>query len=150
MDWWKSCFQQNTVNAFHRLIEKWYKGYNGVARKYINRYAALFIQAREYTGCDTQEILLSIKRRVYQIIDFFRIVDTKKDDLFIYSISWICHFANIANVNVFSFSDKKRKRDMAEKIYHSQKSHSNIMLSESCIRSSNNWLLSWWYYNIYL
>ena len=24
----------NNVNAFHRLIEKWYKGYNGVASKY--------------------------------------------------------------------------------------------------------------------
>ena len=72
------------ISQAHRKL---YKGYNGVASKYINRYAALFIQAREYTGCDTQEILLSIKRRVYQITDFFRIVDTKKDDLFIYSIS---------------------------------------------------------------
>lgn len=35
----------NNVNAFHRLIEKWYKGYNGVASKYINRYAALFTLA---------------------------------------------------------------------------------------------------------
>ena len=77
----------NNVNAFHRLIEKWYKGYNGVASKYINRYAALFTLAREYTGCDTQEILLSIKKRIHQITDFFRIVDMKKDDLFIYSIS---------------------------------------------------------------
>ena len=33
----------NNVNAFHRLIEKW------------------------YTGCDTQEILLSIKKRMHQI-----------------------------------------------------------------------------------
>ena len=77
----------NNVNAFHRLIEKWYKGYNGVASKYINRYAALFTLAREYTGCDTQEILLAIKKRMHQITDFFRIVDMKKDDLFIYSIS---------------------------------------------------------------
>ena len=77
----------NNVNAFHRLIEKWYKGYNGVASKYINRYAALFTLSREYTGCDTQEILLSIKKRMHQITDFFRIVDMKKDDLFIYSIS---------------------------------------------------------------
>ena len=77
----------NNVNAFHRLIEKWYKGYNGVASKYINRYAALFTLAREYTGCDTQEILLSIKKRMHQITDFFRIADMKKDDLFIYSIS---------------------------------------------------------------
>lgn len=77
----------NNVNAFYRLIEKWYKGYNGVASKYINRYAALFTLAREYTGCDTQEILLSIKKRMHQIADFFRIVDMKKDDLFIYSIS---------------------------------------------------------------
>ena len=61
--------------------EKWYKGYNGVASKYINRYAALFTLAREYTGCDTQEILLSIKERMHQITDFFRIADMKKDDL---------------------------------------------------------------------
>ena len=77
----------NNVNAFHRLIEKLYKGYNDVASKYINRYEALFTLAREYTGCDTQEILLSIKKRMYQITDFFRIVDMKKDDLFIYFIS---------------------------------------------------------------
>ena len=77
----------NNVNAFHRLIEKWYKSYNDVERKYINRYAVLFILIREYTGCDTQEILLSIKKRMHQITDFFRIVDMKKDDLFIYSIS---------------------------------------------------------------
>lgn len=57
----------NNVNAFHRLIEKWYKGYNGVASKYINIYAVLFTLVREYTGCDTQEILLSIKKRMHQI-----------------------------------------------------------------------------------
>ena len=33
---------------------------------------------------------------MHQITDFFRIADMKKDDLFIYSISWIHHFANIA------------------------------------------------------
>lgn len=76
----------NNVNAFHRLIEKWYKGYNGVASKYIIRYTAQFTLVREYTGFDSQEILLSIKKRMHQITDFFRIVDMKKDDLFIYSI----------------------------------------------------------------
>ena len=76
----------NNVNAFHRLIEKWYKGYNGVASKYIIRNTALFTLVREYTGFDSQEILLSIKKRMHQITDFFRIVDMKKDDLFIYSI----------------------------------------------------------------
>lgn len=63
------------------------KGHNGVASRYINRYAALFTLVREYAGCDTQEILLSIKKRMHQITDFFRIVDMKKDDLFTYSIS---------------------------------------------------------------
>jgi len=77
----------NNVNAFHCLIEKWYRGYNGVASKYINRYAALFTLVREYLGCDAQEILLSIKKRMHQTVDFFRIVDMKKEDLFIYSIS---------------------------------------------------------------
>ena len=43
--------------------------------------------SREYTGCDTQEIVLSIKKRMHQIVDLFRIVDMKKDNLFIYSIS---------------------------------------------------------------
>lgn len=62
-------------------------GSEQVYHKFINRYAALFTLAREYTGCDTQEILLSIKKRMHQNVDFFRIVDTKKDDLFIYSIS---------------------------------------------------------------
>ena len=52
--------------------------------KYINRYEVLFTLAKEYTGCDTQEILLSIKKRMHQITDFFRIADMKKDDLFGY------------------------------------------------------------------
>ncbi|CRH85377.1 Uncharacterised protein [Chlamydia trachomatis] len=52
--------------------------------KYINRYEVLFTLAREYTGCDTQETLLSIKKRMHQITDFFRIVEMKKDDLFGY------------------------------------------------------------------
>lgn len=52
--------------------------------KYINRYEVLFTLAREYIGCDTQEILLSIKERMHQITDFFRIVEMKKDDLFGY------------------------------------------------------------------
>ena len=39
---------------------------------------------REYSGCDVQEILLSIKKRMHQITDFFRIVDMKSEDLFIY------------------------------------------------------------------
>ena len=94
----------SNVNAFYRLIEKWYKGYNVVASKYINRYAALFTLAREYTGCDTQKILLSIKKRMHQIIDLFRIVDMKKDDLFIYSIPRIHHFANIAYNIIIKFN----------------------------------------------
>lgn len=52
--------------------------------KYINRYEVLFTLAREYTGCDTKGILLSIKKRMHQITDFFRIVEMKKDDLFGY------------------------------------------------------------------
>lgn len=76
----------NNVNAFHQLIQKWYERYGGVASKYINRYAALFVQVREYTGCDSQEILLSIKRKLRQISDFFRIVDMKNTDLFEYSL----------------------------------------------------------------
>lgn len=52
--------------------------------KYINRYEVLFTLAKEYTGCDTQETLLSIKKRMHQITDFFRIVEMKKDDLFGY------------------------------------------------------------------
>ena len=75
------------VNAFHRFIETWYRVYNGVASKCINRYAALFTLVREYTSCDAQELLLSVKKRIHQITDFFHIADMKKDDLFIYSIS---------------------------------------------------------------
>lgn len=52
--------------------------------KYINGYEVLFTLAREYTDCDTQEILLSIKKRMHQITDFFRIVEIMKDDLFGY------------------------------------------------------------------
>ena len=52
--------------------------------KYINGYEVLFTLAREYTNCDTKGILLSIKKRMHQIPDFFRIVEMKKDDLFGY------------------------------------------------------------------
>ena len=86
----------NNVNAFHSLIEKWYKKYGGVASKYLNRYAALFVLVREYSGCDVQEILLSIKKRMHQITDFFRIVDMKSKDLFIYWTESSHRFANIA------------------------------------------------------
>lgn len=77
----------NNVNAFHRLIENWYKKYNGVSTKYINRYASLFTLVREYAGCDGQEILLSIKKRFHDIVDYFRVVDMRWKDIFSYSIS---------------------------------------------------------------
>lgn len=67
-------------------MQKWYEKYGGVASKYINRYATLFVQIKEYTGCDSQEILLSIKRKLRQTSDFFRIVDMKNTDLFEYSL----------------------------------------------------------------
>lgn len=56
----------------------------GVASKYLNRYTALFVLVREYSRCDVQEILLSIKKRMHQTTDFFRIVDMKSEDIFIY------------------------------------------------------------------
>ena len=86
----------NNVNAFHSLIEKWYKKYGGVASKYLNSYSALFVLVREYSGCDVQEILLSIKKRMHQTTDFFRIVDMKSEDVFIYWIGTSHQFANIA------------------------------------------------------
>ena len=86
------------MNAFHSQIEKWYKRYGGVASKYLNRYAALFVLVREYSGCDVQEILLSIKKRMHQITDFFRIVDMKSEDVFIYWIGTSHQFANIAKI----------------------------------------------------
>lgn len=65
-------------------VLKWSQGYEVQEGKYINRYEVLFTLAREYTGCDTKGILLSIKKRMHQITDFFRIVEMKKDDLFGY------------------------------------------------------------------
>ena len=58
--------------------------YSLLLEEYLNRYAALFVLAREYSGCDVQEILLSIKKRMHQTTDFFRIVDMKSEDVFIY------------------------------------------------------------------
>ena len=77
----------NNVNAFHRMIEEWYVWYRGVASKYINRYAALFVLVREYAGCTAQEILINIKRRLRQHSDYFRVADMMTVDLFDYSIS---------------------------------------------------------------
>ena len=77
----------NNVNAFHRMIEEWYVWYRGVASKYINRYAALFVLVREYSGCSAQEIVINIKRRLRQFSDYFRVIDMLTTDLFDYSIS---------------------------------------------------------------
>ena len=74
----------NNVNSFHSMIEGWYQCYRGVASKYLNRYCALISIAREYMGCDIQEILLSITKRLRSISDFFRIEDMKTTDLFVY------------------------------------------------------------------
>ena len=63
---------------------EWLNSPDSNTSKYLNRYAALFVLVREYSGCDVQEILLSIKKRMHQITDFFRIVDMKSKDLFIY------------------------------------------------------------------
>ena len=68
------------------MIQDWYKHYDGVATKYINRYCALFVMVREYAGCDLQEILLSIKKRLHSMNDFFRIQDMKTTDLFAYQL----------------------------------------------------------------
>ena len=38
----------NRINSFHSMIKKFYRGYRGVATKYINRYAALFSFAWKY------------------------------------------------------------------------------------------------------
>lgn len=74
----------NNVNSFHRTIEEWYTYYRGVASKYINRYAALFVLVREYAGCTLQETLINIKGRLRQFSDNFRVIDMKTNDLFHY------------------------------------------------------------------
>lgn len=48
----------NNVNSFHNKIENAYQKYRGVATKYINRYASLFVLQREYAGMDRIEKLL--------------------------------------------------------------------------------------------
>ena len=73
----------NNVNSFHSMIEEWYRVYRGVASKYLNRYCALFTIVRHYQGCDIQEIMLDLTRRLRQISDFFRIADMKTKDLFV-------------------------------------------------------------------
>lgn len=67
--------------------------------KYINRYEVLFTLAREYTGCDTKGILLSIKKRMHQITDFFRIVEMKKDDFFLYILLLECYMGLYCKVH---------------------------------------------------
>ena len=74
----------NNVNSFHSIIETWYQNYRGVASKYLNRYCALFTLVREYSGCDSQEILLSITKRLRAIKDFFFIRQMKTENLFVY------------------------------------------------------------------
>lgn len=72
----------NNVNAFHRTIEEWYTYYREVASKYINRYAALFVLVREYSGCTLHEILINIKGRLRQLSVFFRVNDMMSENLF--------------------------------------------------------------------
>lgn len=74
----------NNVNSFHTMIDRWYGKYRGVASKYLNRYTALFTLVREYAGCDIQEILLSITKRLRGIKDYFYIRQMWTEDLFVY------------------------------------------------------------------
>ena len=74
----------NNVNSFHSKIDEWNRGYRGVATKYINRYAALLVTVRKYTGLHADEVLLKVKAMLNGISDFFRICDMKTTDLFAY------------------------------------------------------------------
>ena len=38
----------NRINSFHSMIKEFYRGYRGVATKYINRYSALFSYAWKF------------------------------------------------------------------------------------------------------
>lgn len=51
----------NNVNSFHQKIKNQYSIYKGVASKYINRYAALFVMQRECSGMSDMEKLIHIQ-----------------------------------------------------------------------------------------
>jgi hypothetical protein len=48
----------NTVNNMHSGFKTLYRYYRGVSSKYLNRYLALYVFMRRFTGMDNQEKLM--------------------------------------------------------------------------------------------
>ncbi|WP_416327600.1 IS1595 family transposase [[Eubacterium] hominis] len=72
----------NNVNSFHNQIQQQYTKYRGVASKYINRYAALFVIQKEYKDYDKQERLLDLICRLRNRVSYFFIRQLATEDIF--------------------------------------------------------------------
>ena len=72
----------NNVNSFHGKIEQQYTRYRGVASKYINRYAALFVTQKKYAGKTSKEALLEIMKQLRSIQQYFYIRQITSEDTF--------------------------------------------------------------------
>ena len=51
----------NRINSFHSMIKEFYRGYRGVATKYINRYASFFSFAWKYRKLEGNELFESVR-----------------------------------------------------------------------------------------
>lgn len=72
----------NNVNSFHNQIQQQYTKYRGVASKYINRYASLFVAQKEYKDHNKQERLLDLMCRLRKHVSYFFIRQITSEDIF--------------------------------------------------------------------
>ena len=58
----KGCFHKSCrINSFHSMIKAFYRGYRGVATKYINRYASLFSFTWKYNRIEGDELFEAVR-----------------------------------------------------------------------------------------
>lgn len=72
----------NNVNSFHSKMQKVYEHYRGVASKYINRYAALFVVMRQCSGMSRQEKIITVMKALRKHSTYFYVREIRWSRLF--------------------------------------------------------------------
>lgn len=61
----------NNANSLHSKIKGWLYKCRNVSTIYTNRYNALFSLRHKYSGEDIGDVLISIKRKLHQKVQYF-------------------------------------------------------------------------------
>lgn len=79
----------NRINSFHSMIKEFYRGYRGVATKYINRYASLFSFAWKYHKIDGDELFEAVRKMMAKGRQSLTIAEVENFRLFLpHDIEW--------------------------------------------------------------